>query len=88
MNLASVTVFINPSCGPCLSLKKWMRDNQIPFNEKDLMNDVTAAEEFRELGGQFTPTTIIETEDEKFEIIGANTEKIKESFLLLNKGGL
>lgn len=77
MSKVSINVYINPSCGPCLYLKKWLKEKKINFVERDVINDVSAAKEFKMLGGKFTPTTIIEKGNKKFEIIGAHTEEIE-----------
>lgn len=73
----TITIFINPNCGPCNQLKEWFKKQSIKYIEKDIVNDVSAAKEFRAKAGQYTPTTFIEIGKEKFEVIGYNTEKIE-----------
>ncbi|MEI3597819.1 MULTISPECIES: glutaredoxin family protein [unclassified Oceanobacillus] len=72
----SVKVFINPTCGPCNELKKWLIKNKIHFIERDIINDVSSAKDFKSIGGKFTPTTIIETDTESFKVIGNSPYKI------------
>lgn len=73
----TITIFINTDCGPCNQLKKWLKEKGIKYIEKDIVNDVSAAKEFRAKAGQYTPTTFIEIGEEKFEVIGNNPEKIE-----------
>lgn len=81
----SIKVFINPTCGPCNELKKWLKEKQIHFIEKDIINDVSSAKEFKNIGGKFTPTTIIETDTETFEVVGASTQKISGILSVIKK---
>ncbi|AYK76523.1 glutaredoxin family protein [Bacillus subtilis] len=73
-----ITVYINPSCNPCKALKQWLWRNQVEFTEKDVINDQSAAQEVKKLNVNYTPHTVIETEDTKYEIIGADIKKIEE----------
>ena len=73
----TTTVFTNPLCEPCTTLKNWLNNNQVPFIEKDIINDPKAAEEFYKAGTQYTPHTIIIIKEEKFEVVGAFTKKIE-----------
>ncbi|WP_035209634.1 glutaredoxin family protein [Mesobacillus boroniphilus] len=68
---------MNPNCPPCKELKKALIQEDISFTERDIVNDLSAAQEFRQLGGQYTPTTIVMVGDERHEVIGANINKIK-----------
>ncbi|RWU13426.1 glutaredoxin family protein [Anoxybacillus flavithermus] len=72
----SITVYTNPFCGHCYALKAWLKEMEINFIERDIVNDVSAAQEFRELGQKYTPFTVIETVGERHEILGANIKKI------------
>lgn len=67
---STITVFIDPACGPCNALKDWLKKKGISFIEKDIINDEGAAREFREAGGMYTPTSFVEVGEEKIEIIG------------------
>ncbi|MDQ4711676.1 hypothetical protein SRCM101294_00810 [Bacillus amyloliquefaciens] len=73
-----ITVYINPSCNPCKALKQWLWRNQVKFTEKDVINDQSAAQEIKKLKVNYTPFTVIETEDTRHEIIGADIKKIGE----------
>lgn len=74
---AKITVFVNPSCYPCIILKEWLIENNIEFIEKDIINDTAASEEFLAIDGEYTPTTIIQLKEKNTKIIGANYNKIK-----------
>lgn len=74
---AVIKVFINPTCGPCIKLKEWLDKKDIPYIQRDVTSDREAFTEFKEIGGQFTPTTLITSGDEKFEVIGFNAQKIE-----------
>lgn len=74
----TITVFINPLCEPCNRLKTWLKEQEIEYLEKDVVNDLESQKQFRSAGGQFTPTTHIEIGDQKHEVIGANVAKIEE----------
>jgi arsenate reductase-like glutaredoxin family protein len=80
-----IKVFINPTCGPCLELKKWLNEKEISFIQKDIVNDEDAANEFKKMGGKFTPTTLIENGVEKFEVIGFNPVKIERILSLFEE---
>ncbi|MGG3641427.1 glutaredoxin family protein [Bacillus gobiensis] len=79
-----VKVFINPTCGPCINLKEWLDEKDIPYIQRDVVNNQEAATEFKEIDGQFTPTTLITSGDEKYKVIGFNPQKI-ERILSLNE---
>jgi len=75
----TITVFMNPSCGPCHRLIKWLKDEKIEFIEKDIVNDPAASKEFAEIDGRYTPTTIIQNGEEQAEVIGANPPEIEKA---------
>lgn len=73
----TITVYTNPECGPCIQLKKLLKKNEIEYIEKDIINNRKYAQEFLGLGLKYTPTTIIISGEEKFEVIGSNIQKIQ-----------
>lgn len=73
----TITVYMSPTCGPCHRLIDSLNEAKIEFEEKDIINNEEFSKEFYAMGGQYTPTTIIQNGDEKTEIIGAQIEKIK-----------
>jgi len=32
--MSSITVYTQPSCGPCTAVKRWLTVNNLPFTEK------------------------------------------------------
>lgn len=74
----SVTVYINPNCGPCKELKKWLNEKEISFTEKDIVNDEKAYEEFKEANQIFTPFTVIQKEGKKHNIVGGHKKRIEK----------
>ncbi|MED4286313.1 glutaredoxin domain-containing protein [Priestia megaterium] len=84
----SMTVYFNPSCGPCNALKDWLKENNIRYVGKDIINDVAAAKEFREYKQSGVPFSVIEENGEKFTVLGANIKKISRILDLDKKEAL
>lgn len=80
----TITVYINPDCGPCNKLKDWLKEKDITHTQKDVINDAEAFAEFKRIGGTNTPTTLITIGLEQFEIIGFYPKEI-EAVLALSK---
>lgn len=43
--MSNVTIYTTPTCGYCHMAKQYLSENQIPFEEKNVSLDHTAAEE-------------------------------------------
>lgn len=78
MKKYTMTVFSQPTCGPCNEFKKYLNDKNITFTDKDVTADPDAGEEFISKGFQFTPTSIIEVDGETHTIVGGNLPRIEE----------
>lgn len=83
-----MTVYFNPACGPCNALKDWLEKNNIKYVGKDVINDVTAAKEFRTYKQAGVPFSIIEVDNEEFKILGAQVKKISRILGLDEKTAL
>jgi len=70
-----VKVYSTPSCAYCVTLKKFLEDNDIKFEDIDVSKDKKALDEMIEKSGQMgVPVVKIDEEI----IIGFNKEKICE----------
>ncbi len=81
----TITVYINPNCGPCHKLKDWLKEQKITHTQKDVINDAEAFAEFKRIGGTYTPTTLITIGLEQFEIIGFHPKEIEAVLALSEK---
>lgn len=75
----SVTVYSTNTCPYCDMAKKWLKDNNVSFVEKNVQQDDDAAEEMISKSGQ-TGVPVLDINGEI--IIGYNPNKMKQ---LLNK---
>lgn len=82
--LPKMTVYFQPTCGPCRDFKKWLDENNISYIGKDVSNDIEAFNEFQSKGFQFTPTTIIVKDNKEHVVIGFNKPKIKQLLGLIH----
>lgn len=48
--MTSITVYTQPSCGPCGSVKRWLTSQNIPYEEKGIEETISA-------GYRSTPVT-------------------------------
>lgn len=76
MNLnKDVIVYSTPSCGYCYTLKSYLQENNIKYEEININKDPEERKKMEELSGQKNiPVTIIGEEI----VIGWNKKKIKE----------
>jgi glutaredoxin-like YruB-family protein len=71
-----VKVYSTPTCPFCIMAKKFLKDNNIEFEDVDVSRDIKSAREMVEKTGQMG-VPVIEIDGE-FVIIGFNREKIKQ----------
>jgi len=70
-----VKVYSTPSCPYCLTLKKFLEEHDIEFEDIDVSQDQQAAKEMVEKSGQMgVPVADINGDI----VVGFNREKIKE----------
>jgi len=70
-----VKVYSTPTCPFCIMAKKFLKDNNIEFEDVDVSRDIKAAREMVEKTGQMG-VPVIEIDGEF--VIGFNREKIKQ----------
>lgn len=73
--MTKITVFTQTGCHPCTLLKKWLNDNNVSFIEKNIKEDPESRKEFDELNLEFTPTSFIEHNGEKHQVVGTGLKK-------------
>ncbi|MEN1938926.1 glutaredoxin [Paenibacillus sp. 102] len=76
-----ITIFTMPHCPACTNLKKWLTKGNFTFIEKDIINDLKAQKEFKDLSLKYTPTIFIEDGEETHKFIGAPIKKLEKILL-------
>ena len=71
--MPKVRVFITPACPYCYTLKEWLKEHQVEFEDIDVAKDAEAREEMIKKSGQIG-VPVVEI-DGQF-IIGFDKEKI------------
>lgn len=79
--MAKIRVFSTPFCPYCITLKEFLKQNQVEFEDIDVSTDQEALNEMIEKSGQ-TGVPVIEIDDEI--VVGFNKEKISK---MLNPEG-
>lgn len=72
-NMLKVRLFTSPACSYCYTLKEFLKENKIAFEEVDISKDEKAAEEMIEKSGQMG-VPVIEIDGEI--VVGFDKEKI------------
>jgi len=75
MNLKKVKVYSTPTCPFCIMAKKFLKDNNIEFEDIDVSRDKKAAKEMIKKTGQMG-VPVIEIDGEF--VVGFDRDKIKE----------
>ncbi|MBC6972434.1 glutaredoxin [Bacillus sp. Xin] len=70
-----------PHCPACINLKKWLTKEHLTFIEKDIINDLKAQKEFKNLSLKYTPNIFIEDGEETHKFIGAPIKKLEKILL-------
>lgn len=70
-----VKVFSTPACPYCVTLKKFLNENEVKFEEIDVSQNQEALEEMKEKTGQMG-VPVIEIGEQV--IVGFNKQKIKQ----------
>ena len=55
----SVVMYATKTCGYCARARKWMTNNGIQWDERDVGESAVASREMRALGGRGVPTFLI-----------------------------
>jgi glutaredoxin 3 len=48
----AVSIYTTPSCGYCVKVKDYLRENKVPFSEYNVAHDMKRAEEMVKKSGQ------------------------------------
>jgi glutaredoxin 3 len=73
--MAKVKVFSTPSCPYCVTLKEYLKEKGVDFEDLDVSQDETALDEMTEKSGQMgVPVVLIDDA----VVIGFDKEKINE----------
>jgi len=71
----SVRVFSTPTCPFCVTLKNFLKEHNIPFEDIDVVQDGLAREEMVKKSGQMS-VPVIEIDGQI--VVGFDQEKIKK----------
>ena len=75
MSNKKVKLFTTPTCPYCVTLKKFLEQNDVEFEDIDVSEDEEALDEMKEKSGQ-TGVPVVEIGDEV--IVGFEKQKIKQ----------
>lgn len=73
--MSEVKVYTTPTCPYCTTLKKFLKEKDIDFEEVDVSEDEEALEEMKEKTGQ-TGVPVVEIGEET--IVGFDKQEIRE----------
>lgn len=80
--MKKVIVFSTPTCGWCTKLKRYLKQNQVRFQDVDVSKDPSAARDMvRKTGQQGVPQIWIDN----YPIVGFDREKIDRRLGLKGK---
>ncbi len=68
-----VTLYSQPSCGPCVGVESYLKRSMIPYLKVDITQDAAALERIKNLG--YTGTPVIEHPEGHFK--GYDPEKLE-----------
>lgn len=71
--MSEITIYTQPNCPPCRSVKNWFNKQGVEFVEKDVTTDPDALVELANLGFQGTP--VIYTPNDAW--VGIDLKKMK-----------
>ncbi|WP_453990450.1 transcriptional regulator SpxA [Bacillus nitroreducens] len=71
-----VTLYTSPSCTSCRKAKSWLEENQIPYQERNIISDTLSIEEIKEILRMTEDGTdeIISTRSKVFQKLNVNLE--------------
>lgn len=71
----SVTVYTRTTCGPCRTLKHWLKTKNVAYDEKNVDEDPRFVDELLKLTNfQMVPVVVVNGEN----VIGANFARLNE----------
>lgn len=66
-----IKIYVSPSCSSCKKVKKWFSEQNIPFEEKNILNKPLKEEELKEI--------LEKSENGTTDIISTRSKVIKEN---------
>lgn len=54
-----ITMYVTPTCGYCKKAERYMSQNGVRYNRRDITKNRSAMNDFRELGGRGVPLIIV-----------------------------
>jgi glutaredoxin-like YruB-family protein len=74
--MKSVKIYSTPTCPWCIRTKKFLKDNNIPFEDMDVASNEKAAQEMIQKTGQMGVPVL---DIEGTIIVGYDVDKVKET---------
>lgn len=71
-----IKIYTSPSCSSCRKVKKWFKDEKIPFVEKNIFVAALKEEELKDI--------LVKSENGTEDIISSRSKIVKESGIDLN----
>lgn len=68
--MKKVVVYTQDGCRPCEEEKLWLKDKEIPFEERNIRKNEQYLQEIISIGASATPATVIEDENGRETIFG------------------
>lgn len=68
-----IKIYVSPSCSSCKKVKKWFKDQKIPFEEKNIFSSNLKEDELKDI--------LTKTETGADEIISKRSKVIKENHI-------
>ena len=77
--MTSINIYSTPSCPYCKQLKKFLKENDIYFEEFNVAENREKAEEMVKKSGQRgVPVTILEKDGDEEIVVGFDKEKLRD----------
>ncbi len=77
--MTSINIYSTPSCPYCKQLKKFLKENDIDFEEFNVAENREKAEEMVKKSGQRgVPVTILEKDGDEEIVVGFDKEKLRD----------
>lgn len=73
-----VMVYTMQDCIYCINQKKWMEEQQIPYQERNITRSTEYEQEFMDIGGTGTPLTVISVNNSRKIVRGFNKDVLEE----------
>lgn len=78
MTVQEITLYSQPSCGPCVAIGSALKRKEIPYTPADISVDDQAREFIAGLGYTGTPVIHVRTETGSYHWQGMNTDRLNK----------